>query len=334
MCLITGVFSRSFFVLFLSTLFFVTTAHAVGFREMSTNDGTFSVWYPSDTPPKLQRLGPFNLEISKNSPIKKGRYEIVLFSHGNSGFYRNHYLTIQALVNVGFVVIAPQHEADYLVGGNKTSAALNHRYLELSKALDAVENSIEFGDYVDIKKVHGVGYSLGGVSTLLAAGAIFSLQHSDDYCRRNELLDPNFCEDPGWVYRLIQSFRHDVVLPPTNDSFSQKPLISGKVVLVAPVFQGIKPSAKLSMSSLTVFAFNSDVIAIPAYHALPLYDEFSLYIPSEYLEVEGHHYAFISPFPKWLTEEEDIPVAKDPEGFDRVMFLNNLNEKIVKQITN
>lgn len=328
MFLIMSLFPKRIFLLF-SVLIFTTTAHAVGFREMSAEGVSLAVWYPSDAPPLVQRLGPFDVEMAKDAPIKAGEYDIVLFSHGYNGFYRNHYLTIQALVNAGYVVVSPQHEADYLLGGSKTAAALSYRHFELSKALDAVVSSREFGDHVNAKRVHGLGYSLGGVSTLLASGATFSSQRYADYCRRNQSLDPNFCEDPGWIYRLIQSFKHDVVLHPTGDTFRKEPLISGKVILVAPVFQGIEPTSKLSMRSLDVFAFDSDVVAIPEYHARPLYEAVSLNTPSEYHSVQGHHYAFIAPFPKWLMEDEDIPVAKDPKGFDRLAFLNALNKKIV-----
>ncbi|MDC0609242.1 hypothetical protein OAP63_00780 [Vibrio sp.] len=332
MFLVIDLFPKRFLLLF-SILAYTATAHAVGFREMSAEGGVFSVWYPSDTPSLAQRLGPFDVKIARNAPIKAGKYELVLFSHGYNGFYRNHYLTIQALVHAGYVVVAPQHEADYLLGSSKTGAALNYRYSELSKALHTVISSTEFGDYVDTKIVHGLGYSLGSVSILLASGATFSSQRYYDYCRRNKSLDPNFCEDPGWIYRLIQSFRHDVVLHTTSDSFREQPLISGKVILVAPVFQGIEPTSTLSMRSLDVFAFDSDTVAIPEYHARPLYKAFSLRIPSEYYIVKGHHYAFIAPFPKWLVEKEDIPVAKDPEGFDRLAFLNALNERIVEVMT-
>ena len=333
MFLIINSFSKRFFLILFGAAIYTTTVSAVGFREMSTEGASFSVWYPSDSPSSSQRLGPFDVELAKNSAIKPGRYEIILFSHGYNGFYRNHYLTIQALVNAGFVVIAPQHEADYLLGDSETAAALNYRYFELSNALNAVVESKELGAHVNEKRVHGLGYSLGGVSTLLASGAGFSLQRYNEYCHRNQSLDPNFCEDPGWIYRLIQSFKHDVTLHETSDSFSKPPLITGKAILVAPIFQGIDPTSKLSMNGLTVFAFNSDTVAIPKYHARPLYEAFSSNIPSEYHIEQGHHYAFIAPFPKWLTEEEDIPVAKDPEGFDRLSFLNALNKKIVSTFT-
>jgi len=304
-------------------------ATAAGFRELSAGNVKFGIWYPSETQPSMQRLGPFEVEVAKDAPIKADKHEIILFSHGNSGRYYNHYLTAQALADVGFVVVAPQHEADYLIGGRKTVPALDHRYLELSEALNAVLTAPEFMANVNQEKVHGLGYSLGGTTILLASGAGYSSLKTAQHCRDYRASDINFCEVPGSVLRFIQSFlRHDVNLRPTSDPFRNPPLISGKVVLVAPVFQGIDVTLPLSMTSLTVFAIEGDKIAIPKFHARPLYDMISRDIPSNYQTIPGHHYAFIAPFPKWLMEQERHPVAEDPEGFDRSAFLAVINAKI------
>ena len=309
------------------------TATAAGFREISTSGVEFGIWYPSETQPSMQRLGPFDAEFAKEAPIKVGNHEIILLSHGNSGRYRNHYLTAQALAEAGFVVIAPQHEADYLVGGHNTAQALDHRYLELSEALNATLSEPEFKANVNQEKVHGLGYSLGGATILLASGAGYSLQKVAQHCQDNHVSDAIFCEDPGWVFRFIQSFRHDVNLRPTPDSFRNPTLINGKVVLVAPVFQGIDVTPPLSMTSLNVFAIEGDKITMPKFHARPLYDMISRDTPGDYQMIPGHHYAFIAPFPKWLTEERSIPVAEDPEDFDRSAFLAMINAKIVAAFT-
>ena len=304
-------------------------ATAAGFRELSAGNVKIGVWYPSEMLPSSQRLGPFEVEVAKDAPIKAGNHEIILFSHGNSGFYRNHYLTYQVLADAGFVVIAPQHEADYLIGGRKTAPALDHRYLELSEALNVLLSEPEFRTNVNQEKVHGLGYSLGGATILLASGAGYSSQKVVQHCQDNRVSDAIFCEDPGSVFRFTQSFRHDVNLRPTPDPFRNPPLINGKVVLVAPVFQGIDVTHPLAMTSLTVFAIEGDKIAIPEFHARPLYDVISRDTPNDYQTIPGHHYAFIAPFPKWLTEQEHIPVAKDPEGFDRSAFLAAINARIV-----
>ena len=296
---------------------------------MSSGDVTFGIWYPSDEQPTSQRLGPFEVEVARDAPIRNGEHDIVLFSHGYGGLFRNHYLTAQALADAGYVVIAPQHKADYLVGGRKTVQALDHRYLELSKALNAVLESPEFGLHLDRQRVHGLGYSLGGATILLASGAGFDSQRFIRHCRDNLALDPEFCDDPGMVYRLIQSFRYDVHLRASPDPFRNPALVTGNVILVAPVFQGIDPTPPLSMSQLTVIAIDGDIIAKPQFHARPLYDSISKVVPSEYRSISGHHYAFISPFPKRVTDRENILVAKDPDGFDRSEFLDSINTQII-----
>lgn len=307
----------------------IVEATAAGFRELSADNVKIGIWYPSEIQPSVQRLGPFEVDIAKDAPITVGNHEIILFSHGNSGRYRNHYLTAQALADSGFVVIAPQHEADYLIGGPKTAPALDHRYLELSAALNRVLTAPEFMANINQEIVHGLGYSLGGATVLLASGAGYSSAKTVQHCRDNRASDVAFCEDPGWLDRFIRSFRHDVNLRSTPDPFRNPPLINGKVVLLAPVFQGINVEHPLSMTDLTVLAIEDDTIVNPKYHALLLYEVISSAIPSNYQTIPGHHYAFIAPFPKWLMEEEQIPVAEDPEGFDRSAFQTLINAKIV-----
>ena len=95
------------------------SATAAGFREIVAGNVALGVWYPSDAPTAAQRLGPFEIELARDAPARAGKHPIILFFHGNSGFYRNHHLTVQALADAGFVVIAPQHEADYLMGGTR-----------------------------------------------------------------------------------------------------------------------------------------------------------------------------------------------------------------------
>ena len=319
----------------LALVFAGNSATAAGFREMVAGNVAFGVWYPSDAPTIAQRLGPFEVEFARDAPARAGKHPIILFSHGISGHYRNHHLTIQALADAGFVVIAPQHEADYLVGGRKTAAALNHRYHDLATALDAVLHAPEFSEVVDPKQVHGLGFSLGGATTLLAAGAGFASKRAAQHCRANKDADPEFCEDPGMIYRFVQSFRHNVELPNTRDPFRNPPLLTGQAVVVAPVFQGIDPAPPIAVTKLTVMAIKGDEIAVPTFHAQPLFEAVSegAGVAGEYREISGHHFAFIAPFPKWLTDKEDIPVAKDPEGFDRSAFLTDINALIVAIFT-
>jgi len=304
-------------------------SQAAGFREMATKGMQFGVWYPTDTAGVKQRLGPFETTISKDAPVRTGKHPIVLFSHGNGGRYRNHYLTAQELADAGYIVIAPNHQADYLVGSRKTTAALDHRYLELELSLNAIRSNPDFSAHIASGPVHGVGYSLGGATIMLAAGAEYDSKITTQHCKENDVQDAAFCEIPGFIFRMIQSFRSDANLRPTSDSFRNEPIVTGKAVVIAPVYQGLNVKSGLSLIDLTVIAITGDTIAQPRFHAEQLAQDARTNIPSLLKSVPGHHYAFISPFPKWLTDQQNIPVAKDPVGFDRLAFLVAVNEMIL-----
>ena len=87
------------------------------------------------------------------------------------------------------------------------------------------------------------------------------------------------------------------------------------------------------MADLSVIAIIGDRIAQPKLHAEPLYEAARKQVRAVFETIAGHHYGFIAPFPQWLTYKEDIPVAKDPEGFDRSAFLRAVNAMILRALT-
>ena len=317
-------------IAFIIFVLYSTAVNAAGFRELESDGVKIGVWYPSDQVVTEQRLGPFDVKMARNGRIISDDYPIVLLSHGIGGRYRNHHLTAQHLADAGFVVVAPQHQADYQIGGNKTPEALNRRYQELSIALKAVMNDTELKNNVNSDLVHGIGYSLGGATMLLGAGATFSFEQANDYCETHESVDAEFCDDPnGWIYRLIESFRNRVELPETRDTFSNPPLINGDLILVATVSQGFSLDSLGPVKSLNVLAIDGDIIAKPKFHSEPIFEVSSSKFDGELWYIKGHHFAFIAPFSDRVPNKESISVAVDPEGFDRSDFLEKINEKIL-----
>ncbi len=163
--------------LFFRTLIFIllftcsTTVSAVGYRLIKSNSLNISVWYPSDEKEIEVIYGPFDASFAINAEVKQGKYQPVLISHGNSGRVRNHYLTAKALAESGFIAIAPLHNADYFVGTDDTAKALYWRTKELLMALEVVMHDESLKHVLDISRVHGLGYSLGGLTIMQAAGA-------------------------------------------------------------------------------------------------------------------------------------------------------------------
>lgn len=306
-------------------------AEAAGLRVLETAGGKVGIWYPTDTAPTPGRLGPFDVEYAFDAPPKPGRRPPVLVSHGNGGRFRNHHLTAGVLADAGFVVIAPQHSADHYIGGNATAGAMGLRIEELRRALEAVAADPVFGPTVDRRRVHAVGYSLGGATVMAAAGADIDLKAAEAHCEAHGDEDAAFCDPPPLVWRLWQRFRNRVSFEEMPDRFSVKPFVNGSVAVVAPIGQGLKFSQeRFDAASALVIAIEGDVIAQPRFHAAAIASA----LPPERLAalhtVRGHHFAFIAPFAERVTSRENIPVAIDPEGFNRAAFIDRVNVLIVR----
>ena len=303
---------------------------AVGFRTLEAAGLEVGIWYPSRAPTTRARLGPFEVDYAFDAAPAPGRWPPILLSHGNSGFFRNHHLTAAALADAGFVVIAPQHRADHRIGGSGTAGAIALRIDELRRALEGVRADSTLSRALDPAQVHALGYSLGGATVMAAAGAGIDLDAVEAHCDAHEEEDAAFCEAPPLLWRLVQRLRKPVSIEDLPNQFSVEPFVSGSVALVAPIGQGLDISPERFVATRTlVIAIEGDRIAQPRFHASSI----AAALPPERLSgferVSGHHYAFIAPFPKWLTEKEDIPVAKDPAGFDRAAFIGRVNTLLV-----
>ena len=86
----------------------------------------------------------------------------------------------------------------------------------------------------------------------------------------------------------------------------------------------------LSTSCMLVVAIEGDEIAQPRFHAAAIASALSSRRRAGMISVPGHHYAFIAPFAKRVTDKEHIPVAIDPGGFDRAAFIRDVNALIVR----
>ena len=304
-------------------------AQAAGYRVLEHHDLRVHVWYPSDEPIKPGRLGPFDVMQADNAPVRDGFHQIVVMSHGYGGMARNHHLTAQALADHGFVVIAPDHGAEHLIDTRKREKALAWRMKEIGNAIRIVEHSPGFVGLIDSGQVHGVGYSLGSVTIMSAAGASVDLERVDQHC--DEVDDPAFCEGAGLIDRWMMRFMRDVKVPDLSDETGNddavSPIINGRIAVIAPIAQGliVNPSA-FTADRVFVLGMAKDQINRPDFHAEP----YKLLIPDGKLahfdlNEHGNHSAFIAPFAKRVTDVEDIEAAIDPPGFNRRVFLDDLN---------
>jgi len=308
-----------------------TSAFAVGYRVIEKEKIKVHVWYPSEANEQEIRYGPFDAKFAVDAEPMVGKYQPVLMSHGNSGRARNHYLTAKALVSAGFIVIAPLHTPDHLVGTDSTATALNWRAKELLVSLELVMRDGTLGNILDISKVHGLGYSLGALTIMQAAGATIDLTAVEEHCRNNS--DLAFCETASWFLRTrLRRLRGVDVrssMREMPDVFNTFPFLNGNIAVVGPVGQGAVINRNYFLpNKVLIVGFQNDRETVPQFHAKYL----ESIVPRELLFgsllLPAHHAAFIAPFSKRVTNQEDIPAAMDPEGFDRVAFLRDLNRQL------
>ena len=310
-----------------------TTAMAAGYRLLEHDDFLVHVWYPTDEVAKPGRMGPFDVVQADDAPLRAGKYEAVLMSHGVFGRARNHHLTAQNLADSGFVVIAPVHAADFHLDTDRRAAALVWRVTELRHAVELVIQDEAFRNSIDFSVTHGVGYSLGTATILMGAGGGFDLELIGEHCENED--DPGFCERPGYFARWrisrlrgVEVHEPDRVVPP---HFFSMPFINGHIALIAPLAQGLMVSAPFfSAKGVYVQGFAMDRINLPRFHTHPYRD---LIPPDRLVHFDiaenGNHFAFIAPFAKRVTDVEHIEAAIDPPGFDRRAFLDRLNADLV-----
>jgi hypothetical protein len=114
---------------------------SVGMRQLAATgeDGPVTVFYPATVPERALKRGPFTLSLAENAPPVRGNGRLVVISHGSGGGAWVHSDLARALVAAGFVVAAPEHQADNSRDPSQPGpASWKRRPGEVSRAIDAV----------------------------------------------------------------------------------------------------------------------------------------------------------------------------------------------------
>ncbi len=317
-----------FITLWIGFCLFATTAHAVGFLQIAKGDLEIGVWYPSDAEEVKGRLGPFDVKYAFDGFPLRGSWPVILFSHGNNGHYRNHHKTLETLAQAGFIVIAPQHRVDYLIGGKKTADAMKTRVGELAIALDSVKRNIAFVNIIDERDISGLGYALGSIIVLAASGGTIDSDVMEAHCKQNSNNDKGFCKGPSAIARWIKGVGQSVKLETASGKENYAPFINSLVAVVAPIGQGIVLDRELLPRRFMVVGFTDDKITPIKFHANPLYQNLLQHGSTCLQEEKAHHHAFVAHFPEWATDSNARKLNEDPQNFNRDAFLAKLNKDL------
>ncbi|WP_312934137.1 dienelactone hydrolase [Pseudomonas sp.] len=130
-------------------------------------------FYPSSAPPTQMHLGDYQIDAGAQLPIAAGRFPLLVMSHGNTGSPLALHDLATSLARQGFVVVAVTHPGDNTQDHSRLGALSNlyGRPLQVSAAISAARADPRLGLALNRGKVGVIGYSAGGETALILAGA-------------------------------------------------------------------------------------------------------------------------------------------------------------------
>jgi predicted dienelactone hydrolase len=182
-------------------------AGPVGERHLQTTDATaalrdadhkptvrVTVWYPAVAGVAEERIdiGPpgkplFTVgAVAPDAAFADAKPRpVILFSHGFGGTARMMAWFGAPLARAGYIVIAADHPGNN--GMDKMTAAGAilwwDRAQDLRAALDAVKADPAIGPHLDPKRIGVAGFSAGGFTSLVSAGAKVDMNRFQAFCR-------------------------------------------------------------------------------------------------------------------------------------------------------
>lgn len=300
--------------------------NGVAFKTVTAIDpvrqGTLSavVFYPSLAATQPTRVGPYLINASPGAPAQPGLHPLVIFSHGSGGSLWGHHALASHLVAHGFLVAVVEHPGDNFrdSSGRGTPEVWYGRPAQIRSILDKLTTDPLWSNLIDRQRIGFFGFSAGGYTGLMLAGAQPDFRLVQQYCSMHSE-DVSFCPFPT----------HPV---------APKGLITSDVrikamVLAAPI--GIvfdTPSLQtLKLPTFLMWA-DKDQVVVPAFNVEPVARSLPNLAGQEVIRGAGH-FVFMSP----CSDELSViapEICTDNIGIDRRTIHTKLNSVILDFFSN
>ncbi|WP_232464587.1 alpha/beta hydrolase family protein [Bordetella genomosp. 8] len=286
------------------------------------------VFYPTRAPEVSWQAGPFTIDATRNAPVPPDvRFPVVLVSHGRGGGPFSHRELAAALARAGFIAILPTHVGD--ASGHPRAASqaqiLIERPRQAEAALNAVLADPRFSASADSGRIGMIGYSAGGYTALILAGAKPDFAYAGRYCA--EHADPGSCPRPA-----------------ADDG---APRGQGKAAVPAelatwqpPVDPRLKALVLMDPLAMMFDAQGLSAVRVPTMLFRPRDDSYlgstgnalavvsGLATPPVVRVVPGNHFVFVDPCPTSVAAEAPM-ICKDAPGVDRAEIHQQIDRDVV-----
>lgn len=162
--------------------------HRLQLRDPLDNKAMRAIaFYPTRAPVQPTTIGLFTLPLAEDAPMQGQAHPLLVISHGNGGTPLALRDLVLALAQRGFVVVTLVHPGDNLHDQSRLGALSNlyGRPLQVSEAINAALSDEHLAPAIDPQRIGVIGYSAGGETALILAGAQPRLERLRHYCAKH-----------------------------------------------------------------------------------------------------------------------------------------------------
>ncbi len=247
-------------------------------------DVRVTVWYPAAAGVKEQRidLGPPSKplfivgQVAYDAPFADAKKRpLILFSHGFGGTARMMGWFGVPLARAGYVVVAVDHPGNNGQDKMTKPGAILFwdRAKDLRAALEAVKRDPQIAPHLDVKRIGVTGFSAGGFTSLVAAGARVDMNRFLAFCQGHD--EDGVCR-PQKEYPLTMPQAVEAMKAPELASEAAHdgddhtiPGMKAAFAIAPAIVQGLTPEGLAKMKvPVAIFLGDADPVAPPATNGL------------------------------------------------------------------
>jgi predicted dienelactone hydrolase len=317
--------ARTFLVILFCLNFLPATAFAAGLRNIvipataGSPQISAQIWTPCAAPPGPIRVESGGVQLAltgvKDCASKGKKLPLILISHGLYGDMFSHHDTAEFLADAGFAVVALNHTQDSYANINDKSAddisSLLVRPVDVKRVIDFLLSDPRTSKEIDVRRIGFFGFSRGGYTGLMLAGAVPNFQ-----------APPFPCPEAITMCKQIRENK----IPDHNPAYESRI----KAFVIADPLSFFPDSASLKNVKAPIQLWSSerggmgarpeDVVAVA--HNLPKWPDF-------HQVANAAHMSFLAPCT--ADEAKALPkmICTDPPKFDRAAFHRTFNAQVL-----
>jgi predicted dienelactone hydrolase len=186
---------RRIFALVIAAVLITGAAQAAGFQFIDIPadvDGPGlhgAMWYPCAELVREIDVGNITLPGVKDCPISGKKLPLVVVSHGAGGTFVNFHDLAETLADAGFVVVAINHPGNTASDMSRVGdlSSMTERPTDIKRLIDFILDKSAIAQSIDQAHIGFFGFSRGGYTGLILAGADPDWSAAAEFCRQLSL---------------------------------------------------------------------------------------------------------------------------------------------------